>query len=309
MNNVSSLLRPCTQWVETFFEKRPVTANLVSVVTTVALGALVGLVAAFVAATPIGLTVGIGVAAGLLLGIAIVAQLRLKSNDKILPASTLNKEIEESQEIEETQEINEIIEQDKGMETEAFGKEQWLKLYGLEISDQPELSDDLIEILYKPCPADPTKKVGDTHMLTLIPRGLTFENLQRLAEKHIPRNGFSRWCDAKVLSQLDSPNEQSYWVLMKKNVKAEIFVDEKGFCSKGQGGILVNLTSTDINYTHPTVIEAITLIIAGLPTSQASLLASRNHFLRCKEVVDGERVIVGRAMQEGFIISSSRRAV
>ena len=66
----------------------------------------------------------------------------------------------------------------------AFGKTDWLRYFG-DVGEVPALPEKVKAILSLPCPFWPGKKIGETHMLTLIPKQvdgkpLTLDLLEKL---------------------------------------------------------------------------------------------------------------------------------
>lgn len=149
------------------------------------------------------------------------------------------------------------------MEAVIFSKEQWLAFFGLEVLDEPALPFGISEILSRQCPADYTKKVRDTHMLVLIPKGETADSLWKLVE-----NYFQAFINCRLISKdaphlLVVPNEKSYWVLTRKDV-----IDRPGFVratNKGarqQGKKISQSKDGNFNYTLPTALEIVASILA-----------------------------------------------
>ncbi len=64
----------------------------------------------------------------------------------------------------------------------SFRAKDWNYYLGIEV-DEPPLPPNIQEILEAPCPFFEGKKVKDTHVLTLIPKGITIEKLQTLTSK------------------------------------------------------------------------------------------------------------------------------
>ncbi|MBA3237382.1 MAG: hypothetical protein H0T62_03410 [Parachlamydiaceae bacterium] len=101
----------------------------------------------------------------------------------------------------------------------AFGKAEW-KAMGLNMGDEPLIPSSLVNGLEWRDPVDPTQTVGDTHMLVLVPAGLTLKSLGVLVKSRFPGSEATgyRYIQDRILNQLSTPNERSYWVLMKKDV-------------------------------------------------------------------------------------------
>jgi len=87
----------------------------------------------------------------------------------------------------------------------AFGKEKWAIYFG-DVGVEPPLPPNIHEILQSPCPFFPGKKVGETHLLTLIPKtvngkSLTLNSLGELVKS--PKQG-------------NKTKYQEYWKEIKK---------------------------------------------------------------------------------------------
>ncbi len=105
----------------------------------------------------------------------------------------------------------------------AFGKTKWETYFG-DVGEEPSLPDNIWKILKSPCPFWPEKGVEQTHILVLIPASvngelLTLESLGELVKQ--PKNGghSSKYEFLNLPDELKQESgEQSYWVLMTKNV-------------------------------------------------------------------------------------------
>lgn len=109
----------------------------------------------------------------------------------------------------------------------AFGKEKWAKYFG-DVGKAPPLPEDIYEILRSPCPTSDGKKVGETHMLVLIPEKvnetpLTLNSLDILVKA--PKNGHKAFLfetdihfRTKIIDLREKPIEKSCWVLMTKDI-------------------------------------------------------------------------------------------
>ena len=107
----------------------------------------------------------------------------------------------------------------------AFGASQWNKYFG-DVGVEPPLPANIKEILTSPCPFWPSKSVGETHLLVLIPKTVdgqpfTLNSLGKLIKS--PKSGgyatkyrayttpVTTMCGKKSVSE-------SYWVLMTRDI-------------------------------------------------------------------------------------------
>ncbi len=107
----------------------------------------------------------------------------------------------------------------------AFGKEEWLKFYDLDIGNEPLLPRDIIEILNRPDHLDPTRSLRNTHTLTLIPR-VSVKSFGELNNKYFPTSadttpGYDH-AYQPVLDQLKTPNDISYSAIRTSTRNKEI---------------------------------------------------------------------------------------
>ena len=104
---------------------------------------------------------------------------------------------------------------------EAFGAEKWDEYFGLKV-EEPALPANIHEILSGPCPIFPGKRVCETHLLTLIPAGMTLQRLESLTLN--PRKGskigfrdkYTAWDQYKAV-----PTPKTHWVLLTNDVIPE----------------------------------------------------------------------------------------
>lgn len=102
-----------------------------------------------------------------------------------------------------------------------FGKGAWEKYFG-NIGEEPPLPDNIEEILRSPCPIWSGKKVGETHLLTLIPAKvngelLTLASVGELVKK--PKQGDpTRYQYFYSGGNENSHVERNTWILMTYDV-------------------------------------------------------------------------------------------
>ncbi len=142
----------------------------------------------------------------------------------------------------------------KGM---AFGREEWLKFYDLDLGREPLLPRDIIEILNMPCYMDSTRNLRDTHILTLIPKDLSLKSLGLLAKKYFNTTTGYEYVDQCFL-KTEKPNDKSYWVLMSKG----ILKGSKNKWPIKQEKMIAELSQkANVNCELPTPLEAAASII------------------------------------------------
>ncbi len=104
----------------------------------------------------------------------------------------------------------------------AFGPKEWFFHFGTYLRNVPRLPANIAEILNSSCPIWPSKKVHETHLLTLIPdtinnQPFTFKTLGELIQQ--PKTGpATQFKDLDLGEYQDNPVSRSYWVLMSRDV-------------------------------------------------------------------------------------------
>ncbi len=101
----------------------------------------------------------------------------------------------------------------------AFGALKWEQYFGLQVAEPP-LPADITDILAGPCPIFPGKTVAETHLLTLIPEGITLERLETLAQN--PKQGNKIRFSFKGKTFWDQygkvPLGKTHWALMTNDI-------------------------------------------------------------------------------------------
>jgi hypothetical protein len=103
-----------------------------------------------------------------------------------------------------------------------FGPSEWKRYFDLNVQDTA-LPSEIHKILASPCPFFRGKTVAETHLLTLVPEGMTLEKLQTLVSNPIrgERTGF-RYIGEEVKKQYYTTSSgRAHWVLMTKGVIPE----------------------------------------------------------------------------------------
>ncbi len=176
-----------------------------------------------------------------------------------------------------------------------FGKEEWSKFFGLDIGNEPMLPRDIEEILNSPDHMDPTKKVSDTHIFTLIPRE-SLKSLGQLANKYfMTEKGYGHVKKA--------PNEKSYWALMSR----KILNGTKNATGERHLEMVSELAQiVNVKYEVPGVLEAAVSILTHYVRSGEYLFSSEFPLTltHCLEKVDGYHLVVGAFNSGGMRVYS-----
>ncbi len=312
-----------------FVEKQPIAADLVTVIASIAAGALLGAAVAVAASTPMELTICLGAAAGVLISIAIVAFRRftyaMATNKIEYPAEVKSDALPNSDDVfkliasgldfdafkafsETSRGCNGMVslingERKKAVEELAFGKEQWLKYWGVYDDVEPTLPRDILEVLDRPDPEELTKKICDTHMLTLILRNQTPQSVTRL------RLASTRYIDRFVANQLAKPNEKSYWALMRKDVLGgqDLVNGTRNKSKAAHKNKFAKLSEDGIaTYSLPTTLEAVTSILAHEARFGERLFSDNpDTYTRCEEMAGLRSVFAGCFDSAGLYVLSS----
>ena len=211
-----------------------------------------------------------------------------------------------------------------------FGPTEWKEHFG-EVGEAPALPADIEKILDEPCPyyqaaklmgVEEMKKLGkstkvveykywidkvnenkplkvrDTHLLTLIPKTVnnapfTLKSLGQIIRKPIKGNATSYQFFQDVGKHGDIPVENSYWVMMPKEVvpgtKGKIFDDQKK-------AALINS-----NYVLPKAIEvAVSILMYYVKTKECLFQQTYTKTIDVHE--DEHRVWVGNFTISGFSV-------
>jgi hypothetical protein len=185
---------------------------------------------------------------------------------------------------------------------------EWKHYFG-DVGLVPDLPSDMAAVLDGPCPFWPHKKVGDTHLLVLIPAtvgGVPF-TLNWLGELiKYPRNGGHRteykYYNERVKAQMgeESP-PRSYWVLMTRDV----LLGSRNTGYAHQKELVAGYASREsVPYALPSVLEAATAILMHHARAGERLFGDHpwTH-TRCSEVVDGrDPAVVGGFESSGLCI-------
>jgi len=119
-----------------------------------------------------------------------------------------------------------------------FGELDWDRHYG-KVTEVPKLPRNIKNILGERCPFDPSKTVGETHFLTLIPecvdsRHLTLNLLGELSAN--PKRGYINSFISRFSEIGENKAQKSHWILMTKQPVSKdgvkwVQIHEKHPCS------------------------------------------------------------------------------
>jgi hypothetical protein len=324
MIHKTNLQSPSPMMGHSFFEKHPVIADVGTVITSIAAGALIGAAVAFVASTPIGLTISLGAATGGLISIAIVAFRRfhhgmtannlpevksgvLPNSDNAFLRIASNLDFDDFKAFSEVSRgCNKMVsfvngQRKKAVEEVAFGKEQWLKYWGVKDDVEPTLPRDIIEVLARPDPEDPTKKIQQTHTLTLILRNQTAQSVLELRAQG-SGNFFS-----VASAQLAKPNDKSYWALKRRGVLGgdDLVHGTRGKSKMEHNNIFAKLSEDGkAHYSLPTTLEGAASILAHEARFGERLFGDNPlTYMRCQETVGSFSVVIGGFASDGPDVS------
>ena len=142
-----------------------------------------------------------------------------------------------------------------------FGPHKWRHYYGLEVTDAPPIPETILQLLDQECHIWPGRKVHDTHLLTLIPKGLTLDRLGELIQR--PLNGgkdtkYKYYDQSTQKEHGDKPVSDSYWVLMTRHIlpnsRNKIYDEQRALVAQ-------QAQHTLMAYAMPSAIEAAASIL------------------------------------------------
>jgi hypothetical protein len=222
-----------------------------------------------------------------------------------------------------------IVAQEGAKEARSFalrtlGAVEWAYYFG-GVGAVPDLPKDTVSILDSQCPFWPDRKVGDTHLLVLMPAtvsGVPF-TLNLLGEliKHPKNDGHEtkyRHYDKGVRLQIGASSPKApYWLLMTRDVLPE----SRDLTYRAQIELVANHSNrTGLPYELPQTLEVATALLTYHVRGGERLYHSNPWtYTRCKEWIFYESryypAIVGGLEPSGLLIghfdygSDSRRGV
>lgn len=198
----------------------------------------------------------------------------------------------------------------------AFGAKQWLEFFGVDIGEVPPLPKNIDQILQSDCPIWEGKKVGETHMLVLVPKviktangeeePLTINNFGKLIKPYFPDNkdkedGYRYFWTEIIKEQGDKPIDKSCWVLMTKDVLPD---SRKVNYTKQQNIVAELAKKTKADYKVPNALAAIVSIITQYVKTSGTYLFNDNPrtYTRCQEEIRDCQVVVGGFAPAGLLV-------
>jgi len=205
--------------------------------------------------------------------------------------------------------VPEVIINDKELklslvEAFAFGEKKWEKYFG-SVGEVPPLPANIIETLRSPCPYFKDKKVGETHLLMLVPatvdgQPFNLENLDKLVKNpKQPGHALKNNCFNGVVKDKygkDTP-KASQWVLMTNDV----IPDSRKKSYSDQKALVENVPG----YKVPDLLSAAACIMMNFVDRNECLFPNDPlTYTRCKEVLNGYQIVVGALAPSGLSIHS-----
>ena len=190
-----------------------------------------------------------------------------------------------------------------------LGEHEWTTHLG--IVEKIPLPEGMLAILSGPCPITPNKKVGETHILVLIPetvngQPLTLNSLGSLVKSkgHFPGTtaGYEPMNDDVAADHGNSPAGGSHYVLMTKDVlpgsRNKSYVEQQAMVTKLAG-------RSSAAYEVPAVLPvAAGVFVNYLASGGARLLSNEPRtYTRCQETVRGCSVLIGGFAPVGLRVS------
>ena len=195
-----------------------------------------------------------------------------------------------------------------------MGKPDWERYYGA-LGEAPSLPDGLEAIMHSDCPFWPGSKVGDTHLLVLIPeqvsdKPLTLDYLGELIKStqgdghktQYRGDGYAKYVRPAIGNQVSG---SSYWVLMTRDV----LPGSRWNSYEGQCALVADHANrTGLAYEVPGALEAAVVMLLHHVRSGERLYSDNPFtYTRCREsvVVDDNdyAVVVGGLSSGGLSLS------
>jgi len=175
----------------------------------------------------------------------------------------------------------------------AYGAAEWATYFG-DVGVEPPLPANIEQILSSPCIFWPGQKVGETHLLVLIPntingRPFHLNSLSELIKS--PRTGHKtqyRYYRDHTRAELGEKSFAPHWVLMTRDVipdsRSKTYDDQKALVQR-------HAQQIGIPYELPTALEAATAILTeyvktGNPLYTDDKLGKQQTYTRCIEKVN-----------------------
>jgi hypothetical protein len=195
-----------------------------------------------------------------------------------------------------------------------FGADEWKRYFG-DVGSAPALPSNIDAILGSPCPLWPERKVGDTHLLVLIPAtvdGAPFTlNLLEELTRRLKNGGHAAqygYYDEATKTQLGEKSPDcSYWLLITR----EVLEGSRAQGYRAQRALVASYAKkTGLPYEIPDALEAATVILT-YHTCTGEWLWEDNPdnpraYTCCQEWVSGKYpAVLGSFVSSGFFTDYS----
>ena len=180
------------------------------------------------------------------------------------------------------------------------------------MNDVPLVPEELLEALNEPCPFTEVKEKGseilvsETHVLVLIPKGMTLNKMGELAkepiEGHKTEYGYEYYWDMIEEKYGTVEVKDSYWVLMTKN----LIPNSREKTRQEQ----LNLAASVKGYGAPSLIEAAVCNFVSYVSTGKGLLSKDKKedwiYTCCREEpIKDWKLVVGGFTPAGLIVCDS----
>ena len=171
------------------------------------------------------------------------------------------------------------------------------------------LPEGMLEILSQPCPVLGGRKVGETHVLVLIPekvngQPLTLNSFEKLVSRYFQKRPLMGFKSPIAAEYGDTPSGPAHYVLLTKNVlpgSRNLWIEDSQ-----------KMVSTVANRSHfpyevPHVLEAVVCICMNFFALGTRLFGEApSTYTRCQEqILNKYKVIVGYFTERGLLVRLS----
>lgn len=168
-------------------------------------------------------------------------------------------------------------------ETPSFGAAEWEKFLNLKV-EAPEIPENIKMYLETSCPFFPNKTVKETHVLCLVPKGLTLPKLYELAGSK------SKSC---FLEKGTDCSKESYWILITKQVIPS--ADKLPFSQQEK---IIH----QAGYHVPKMLEAAIAVLSVKFLQKVSIFSKPGQFTRCQEKERDWPIAIGNDIAAPFCV-------
>lgn len=191
----------------------------------------------------------------------------------------------------------------------AFSSIDWKRHYKKDVDTEGEdifFSKNIYKELNKPCKVFLGKRIGQTHMLTWIPKNvdgepLTLNSFGRVLKEHFPKNriGYRIVWDPIFLKHGNTGLPRSGWVFMT----GDVIPNSRRENYEVQKELVFNLDRRD-PYKVPTALKAAVCISTNyFKSGERRYTYELWTYTRCQEPVQGCRVSVGGLATNGIEVN------